>query len=196
MKIKEEFEFIYEKGKYIEKYLGIKKSNMLEAKKAIHETIVWLENSPFRKMMDSLIIHIEDLPIKGVLAFIGTNEGNDEISIYINVTDLVDDYEKDNYKLDFFFKEKISCAEYTIFIFLHEIGHLVHALLQSVNSKSPKEKMEEYIMKYEQYYEKFENKYLDLQSVQAKRAYRKIPSEKTADSFAWAYWKEIDSLLN
>lgn len=191
MRIIEDFEFIYERKEYIEKVLGIKKKNLEDARDAIQSSIDWLEGSSFKSIVAFLRIHLVDLPIKGTMAFVGVDEDSEEVTVYINISNLVDDYEKETYKGDFSFADDITCAEYASFIFLHEIGHVVHAQLQSIEKGTPKEKMEEYFTKYNSFYKKLEMENSDLSHIKVKRMYRKIPSEREADNFANKYFKQI-----
>lgn len=191
MEMCEEFDFIYEKKEYIEKVLGIKKENLEEARNAIQFSVEWLEESPYKNILTYLRIHVEDLPIKGTMAFVGVDKHSDKVTLYINISDLVDDYEKGAYKEDFSFRDEITCAEYASFIFLHEVGHIVHALLQSVEKGNTKERMEEYFNKYNDFYRKLEKEGANINHIKVKKKYRKIPSEREADNFARRYFKQI-----
>lgn len=205
MHVREEFYYVYEKESYIKSKLCVNKSNMLKAIEAVYDSCSWLENSIFENVSKELYVELSDAPLVDTMALIGIDEKDNQILLFINITHLVFYYEKKDYQ-NIFNLDKMNCYEFAAFIFLHEIGHLVHVSMQNPGIHSIQNKLRNHLKKiqktyvnYEKWikkskYGKFEANNQGEEHVMVHKKYRKLPYEKQADNFAKRYLSNVKHL--
>jgi len=200
--IREELYYVYEKDTYIQNKLGIRKNHMIETINAVYDACRWLDVSCFSGLLDNLRIEIIDTPIIDAMALIGINDNDNEILLFINVTHVVYYFEKERYD-EIFRLNKLSCYEFAAFVFLHEIGHLVHACLQNPGGNLIEEKLRIYLNENKKNYNRYKkwiqnSKYYRSEEkenlsehIMVHRKYRELPGEKQADNFAKRYLRNV-----
>ncbi|WP_088105831.1 hypothetical protein [Halalkalibacter urbisdiaboli] len=189
MKITESLHFIHEDKAFLKRQFNITRSYLHNAYDGIREAIKWLKTSAFQTVVKDLSIYITDEPINfpGELALI---EGvTFQPIVYINVMSITEDFQNEEYRYDLK-KEHVTCFEYAVFVFLHEVGHYVHALIGG-RGASRKEKIFDYFDRGEYHYQRFVETMGNGETNQEKKRYRNIPHEKAADRFARQYTANV-----
>lgn len=202
MEVREELFYLYEKESYVQNKLGIDKKHMQTTVDAIYDACHWLEESCFKNLLKNIRIEISDTPVIDTMALIGIDDNDNDILIFINIAHVVYYFEKEKYD-EIFLLHKMTCYEFAVFIFLHEIGHLVHACLQNPNETFIEEKLRIHLNENKKIYNRFkkwvrDSKYNDYEEDNnpkehnmIHKKYRKLPNEKQADNFAKRYLKNV-----
>jgi hypothetical protein len=189
MKIKETFNFIYEKDDYLWTHFNISRTNMLHGLDGIYATINWLQTSIFQNAIADLTCYITDEPINfpGELAI---DEGSTfDPVIYLNIMSITEDFQNKEYVIELK-KKRTTCFEYASFILLHEVGHYIHALIGG-SGQNKKDRLFDYFDRGEYHYERFVENMRHGDTYEEKKKYRNIPHEKAADNFARQYIDKI-----
>jgi hypothetical protein len=158
---------------------------------AIYAVVDWTKRCIYQKLYKGIELHLTDYPGNDVLAKVDEEPYLEKVFIEINILNLIHTYYESHFKYIVFNKD-ISLFDFTAFFFLHELGHIVHAQLVIKKGKTIFKKMEDYNEKYLGYQRSLEQKYGYFyddrkKEIYAQKDYRRIPSEKFSDSFAFSY---------
>lgn len=201
MRVNEDFIY-FKKNEDISTILQLEEKNFADALEAIYAVIEW-SSIEFPDLFNGLEVQVTDIPIVETIAFMGIEEVQKTILIYLNLAAIIKSYEEKTYMEDFIFEEEKTCAEFVVFVFLHELGHLYWAM-KGQEGKSLVEMVETYIKEVQHEYELFEaenKEWLERQKEKEltkeeeyllKYKYRKIPSEEKADDFAKKHFDNIN----
>lgn len=196
MKIYYDFDFIDDTASDIQlgDYVFMRKDIQI-AMYALEESIRKLKQSIYSKCFKEVYLVLTDCPAEAI-EYVDVDEMNQKLQIHLNILSLIWDYHCNSLYRRIIFKDKwqeIDLYTYVSFFFFHECGHIVHAQISSPNSKKIVDKFEAVVTKYQHFHQSLDLKF-NLHSrhllqgseyEKLERAYRKIPSEKVADHFAF-----------
>jgi len=160
---------------------------------AANSVRTWAQNSIFKNCFDKIDIFLSDCPAENFLAQVDADPFTKKVYVEANVLDMIFHYRNSPIN-SILFKKDVTLFQYACFFLLHELGHIVHCHLQMNDSKSLYEKMEDYSFKYDHFHHSLFLKYGYADGYEVQKAYRTIPSERTADAFAKKYFKNIKRL--
>lgn len=198
MNIKYDFDFIN-----INKISGfqlgdgfVEKHDLDDFFSAINSVISWSSNSIYKNCFKGLEIRLTDCPGDNIFAHVDADPFTKVIFIEMNVLDMIYSYKDSVINKIIFKKDDVTLFQYICFFLLHELGHIVHCQMVIQGFMNLYDKMEEYSYKYLPFHLSLENKYDFYLSdeTEIQKEYRRIPSEKAADGFAFSYFKKIKRL--
>jgi hypothetical protein len=159
--------------------------------KKIKDVCTWTSSSIYRSCFEDVYVVLHDTPINEY-AYVDIDPYTKKVYVSINLYSLIDEfYHNDFFKFLIFKTSDITLETYILFFLLHELGHIVHCQLVIPGKNSLYEKFQFHYFRYHYYLEHLDKKYEkynydDISEIIQKK-YRKIPSEKVADDFAFRH---------
>lgn len=201
MEVYYDFDFLDNKEEDFLNLFEINKTEVEIVLKAIKEVNLWSKKSIYKNCFTNVFIVLTDCPADNNFAFVDINETLQKIYIEINILNVIKD-QQEGMLSKIIFKEKVSLYKFVVFFLLHELAHIVHFQLEMSGKISSCEKFEEHYNKYLHMHKTFQRKnekdmkhlYFEGDEItenkikyKLQKKYRKIPTEKFADNFAFRY---------